>query len=420
MCHNETPIFSGHPFPVWRFHFGIHLRFPNERSEILSLQIDQGRRVLPPNYVSLFFSHRGTFTQIAILEAIYNLTTLVGEIPTGYIGDRVGRRNSLLVGTTLISFTLVGIGLSSSFQALAVLYVCWSAGYNFRSGSEDAWLYDTLTDGRSEDAFANVRGRGESIALAIGAAAAITGGYLGSIDLSYPWFVASAMTAVGVLVLLTVDESETYERTDTDDLSLRRTILIVRQTPHSATFGVRAVLLRPLRGSDIPRVRVPAADLRDGRARPRGVAVTREIPSRMVLRNVQSLRCGTELLHWCDSGSSRASNVVSVAPLHRRRRADRDVFRSGARASDVPTDSGTFGRDAVVRRTVHQRPNRDDGARDRTQRDGDGEWSRRRSVSTRERDPLRRRFATVRARCGWWCARRWCNRVLLWEAPIER
>jgi len=23
---------------------------------------------------------------------------------------------------------------------------------------------------------------------------------------------------------------------------------------------------------------------------------------------------------------------------------------------------------------------------------------------------LRRRFATVRARCGWWCARRWCNR----------
>jgi len=180
----------------------------------------------------LFFSRTGgsLFTQIAILEAIYNLTTLVGEIPTGYIGDRVGRRNSLLVGTTLISFTLVGIGLSSSFQALAVLYVCWSAGYNFRSGSEDAWLYDTLTDGRSEDAFANVRGRGESIALAIGAAAAITGGYLGSIDLSYPWFVASAMTAVGVLVLLTVDESETYERTDTDDLSLRRTILIVRQT----------------------------------------------------------------------------------------------------------------------------------------------------------------------------------------------
>ena len=159
----------------------------------------------------LFFLAQGlNFTQIAILDVIYNLTTLLGEIPTGYIGDRVGRRNSLLTGTAIISLTLLGIGLSSSFWALAALYVCWSMGYNFRSGSEDAWLYDTLTDDISEDEFAHVRGRGESVALAIGAGAAIFGGYLGSIDLSYPWFVAAAVTAVGVFVLLTIDESEAY------------------------------------------------------------------------------------------------------------------------------------------------------------------------------------------------------------------
>ena len=179
----------------------------------------------------LFFLAQGlNFTQIAILEAIYNLTTLLGEIPTGYIGDRVGRRNSLLTGTALISVTLLGIGLSSSFWALAALYVCWSMGYNFRSGSEDAWLYDTLTDDLSEDEFAHVRGRGESVALAIGAGAAIVGGYLGSIDLSYPWFVAAGVTVTGVGVLLTIDEPATYERTDTTKLSFRRTLSIIRRT----------------------------------------------------------------------------------------------------------------------------------------------------------------------------------------------
>jgi len=178
----------------------------------------------------LFFLAQGlNFTQIAILEAIYNLTTLLGEIPTGYIGDRVGRRNSLLIGTVTIAVTLFGIGLSESFLALAVLYVCWSAGYNFRSGSEDAWLYDTLTDDLSEDEFAHVRGRGESAALAVGAGAAIVGGYLGSIDLSYPWFVAAAVTGFGAVVLLTLDEPETYKKTDTDDLSFRRTVGIVKQ-----------------------------------------------------------------------------------------------------------------------------------------------------------------------------------------------
>jgi MFS family permease len=128
----------------------------------------------------LFFLAQGlSFTEIALLEAIYNLTTVLGEIPTGYVGDRVGRRNSLILGTALIAVTLVGIGLSSSFLPLAGLYVCWSMGYNFRSGSEDAWLYDTLTDELSEDEFADVRGRGESAALAVGAVAAILGGYLG-------------------------------------------------------------------------------------------------------------------------------------------------------------------------------------------------------------------------------------------------
>ena len=179
----------------------------------------------------LFFLAQGlSFTQIAVLEVVYNLTTLLGEIPTGYIGDRVGRRNSLLVGTTLIALTLLGIGLSSTFWALAILYACWSMGYNFRSGSEDAWLYDTLTDDLSEDEFAQVRGRGESVALAIGAGAAIIGGYLGSIDLAYPWFVAAVVTTIGVVVLLTIDEPESYERADTSDLSLRRTLSIVRRT----------------------------------------------------------------------------------------------------------------------------------------------------------------------------------------------
>jgi MFS family permease len=172
----------------------------------------------------LFFLAQGlSFTQIAVLEAIYNLTTVLGEIPTGYLGDRMGRRNSLLFGTALVAATLVGIGLASSFLAFAALYVCWSMGYNFRSGSEDAWLYDTLTDDRSEDEFASVRGRGESVSLAVGAGAAILGG----IDLSYPWFVAAGVTALGVAVLLTVEEPAAYEESGAQRVGLGETLDIV-------------------------------------------------------------------------------------------------------------------------------------------------------------------------------------------------
>jgi len=177
----------------------------------------------------LYFLSLGlSFTQIAVLEALYNLTTVLGEVPTGYVGDRVGRRNSLLVGTVLITAALVGVALANSFLALAVFYVGWSVGYAFRSGSEDAWLYDTLTDNVSEGAFAGVRGRGESVALAVGVIGSVVGGYLGGIDLAFPFFVGAGVTALGVPVLLSMGEPETYRETDSDELGVRRTLGIVR------------------------------------------------------------------------------------------------------------------------------------------------------------------------------------------------
>jgi MFS family permease len=122
----------------------------------------------------LYFLSVGlSFTQIAIMEAAYNLTTVIAEVPTGYVGDLIGRRLSLVVGTAIIAATLVGIAVSETFPALLTLYVLWSVGYAFRSGSEDAWLYDSLVGERE---FAAVRGRGESVALAVGVGGAVAGG----------------------------------------------------------------------------------------------------------------------------------------------------------------------------------------------------------------------------------------------------
>ncbi|WP_225741168.1 MFS transporter [Halorussus halophilus] len=175
-----------------------------------------------------FLSLNLSFAQIAVLEAVYNLATVLGEVPTGYVGDRIGRRNSLVVGTAVITATLVAIGLASSFLVLVALYACWSMGYNFRSGSEDAWLYDTLTDDDAADDFSEIRGRGESVSLLTGVVAAVAGGYLGSLDLAYPFFVAAGVTALGVPILLSLSESGTYEAETPDHLSLGRTLDIVR------------------------------------------------------------------------------------------------------------------------------------------------------------------------------------------------
>lgn len=171
----------------------------------------------------LYFVDAGlSFFQITVLEAAYNVTTVLGEVPTGYLGDRLGRRNGLILGTALISATLFGLAQAETFPAFLALYVCWSLGYTFRSGSEDAWLYDSVTgDGRS---FTEVRGTGESVALASGVVAAVVGGYLGAIDLTLPFLAAAGVTALGALVLLTVDDAGD----DPDHTTLGATLEAIR------------------------------------------------------------------------------------------------------------------------------------------------------------------------------------------------
>ncbi|SHH20803.1 MFS transporter [Halobaculum gomorrense] len=185
----------------------------------------------------LYFLSVGlSFTQIAILEAAYNLTTVVAEVPTGYVGDLIGRRLSLVVGTAIIAGTLAGIAFSTTFPALLALYVLWSVGYAFRSGSEDAWLYDSLVGDRE---FATVRGRGESVALAVGVSGAVAGGWLAGIDLSLPFLVAAGVTAVGALVLLTVDDAGGTPEFDP-------------LTPRAALEAVRAAVRDPRLRSFLP------------------------------------------------------------------------------------------------------------------------------------------------------------------------
>ncbi|SIR55634.1 Predicted arabinose efflux permease, MFS family [Haladaptatus litoreus] len=225
----------------------------------------------------LYFLSLGVdFTAIALLEGIYNVTTVLGEIPTGYVGDRIGRRNSLLVGTTIITVTLVGIGFTETFFELAVLYACWSMGYNFRSGSDDAWLYDTLADELSEDQFVHIRGRGQSVALLVGVVGSVAGGYLGNIDLSYPFLVAAVVSGAGIPILLSWEEPASYEENDADELGLREAVGVVGETlshPKLRSFVVYYFVLfsavsylvfmyvQPVLETVLPKVGVPQGEV---------------------------------------------------------------------------------------------------------------------------------------------------------------
>lgn len=167
---------------------------------------------------TLFLLDRGLdYTAISTLSMLYAVLTVAGEIPTGYVGDRIGRRNSLLVGSGFMTVSILGFAVVESYLGLAVLYVLWTLALVFRSGSGDAWLYDTLEAELNEGRFAHVRGRGQSVKQGVTVVAMLAGGVLFSLDPTYPFLASGILNGAGVVVLLTLPKNRQYVEGRADD-----------------------------------------------------------------------------------------------------------------------------------------------------------------------------------------------------------
>jgi MFS family permease len=164
---------------------------------------------LIPVWVVLLDETRGfTFTQISVLDVAFFLTMLLAEIPTGYLGDRLGRRNALVVSALTIAGSAAAFGLVEAYSSFLVVYIIWGIAQTFRSGNDSAWLYDTLQDAGAADAFSTVRGRGLAVMLGTNAVTAAVGGHLFQMDPSYPFIATGAVNVVSAFVLLSMPESD--------------------------------------------------------------------------------------------------------------------------------------------------------------------------------------------------------------------
>lgn len=154
---------------------------------------------------TIFLLERGlSFTQITLLNSISAAAIVVGEVPTGYVADRIGHRNSMIISSVMYVASVGGFALAHSFLGFVVLWILWSLANTFNSGSADAWLYETLKARLDEEEYTRVRGRGASANQWFSAATMLTAGWLFSINPILPFVAGGLLNALGIPVLLSI------------------------------------------------------------------------------------------------------------------------------------------------------------------------------------------------------------------------
>jgi MFS family permease len=112
----------------------------------------------------LFYQENGLDLQdVFIVQAFFSVCIIVFEVPSGYFADRLGRRQSMLIGTISAAIGFGIYAFSDTLPEILCAQFFIAIGGSFISGSDTALLYDTLIELKQADQYQRIAGRLGSI-----------------------------------------------------------------------------------------------------------------------------------------------------------------------------------------------------------------------------------------------------------------
>ena len=154
-----------------------------------------------------FYQDNGlTFSQITILKAIYSISIVILEIPSGYLADVLGRKKTLIIGSILGFIGFFTYSISYGIIGFLIAEIILGFGQSLISGADSAMLYDTLDDLGRKDEYTKYEGRVISIGNLSETLAGIAGGVLIGISLRFPYIVQTGVAFIAIPASLTLIE----------------------------------------------------------------------------------------------------------------------------------------------------------------------------------------------------------------------
>ena len=95
-------------------------------------------------WAALLAARDFSLTQIGLAEAVFHLTSLLFEVPSGVIADVFGRKRCMIASQCMSAMASVAMMLSGSIGGVCIAMALSALGYNFASGARETLAYESL------------------------------------------------------------------------------------------------------------------------------------------------------------------------------------------------------------------------------------------------------------------------------------
>ncbi|PJA15811.1 hypothetical protein CO112_03460 [Candidatus Dojkabacteria bacterium CG_4_9_14_3_um_filter_150_Dojkabacteria_WS6_41_13] len=168
----------------------------------------------------LYYLKFGGFSVVGLLEVVMIVSTIIFEIPTGAIGDLLGKKKTLIIACFLAGVAQIWTGVSPSILHLVLALVLLNFGGALRSGTFEAMIYDSLKDEGKEKQYMRVVSNMGAVRLATLAVVSLVGGIMYKYGNGLPYIV----NGITFLIAAVVASFLTEPRIDSEKFNLRNYI----------------------------------------------------------------------------------------------------------------------------------------------------------------------------------------------------
>lgn len=162
-----------------------------------------------------YYSRFGGYKAVGILEATMAITSILAEIPTGAIGDLIGKKKAILIAFILEASTQVWMGVAPNLTHMILSLVVMNIGGALFSGTYEALIYDTLKEVNQTQRYKRILGNTKTIVLIVWSICGVASGFLYEISPGLPFILTGIVQSFGIVatIFLTEPKMDTQQFT---------------------------------------------------------------------------------------------------------------------------------------------------------------------------------------------------------------
>lgn len=191
----------------------------------------------------IMFGERGAVSAagVGVLLAVWMIVTVLAEVPTGVIADKMSKKWSLVLGHVMQLATFAVWLAVPSFTGYMIGFIIWGVGEAFLSGSFQAYLYESLDDGNKQ-VFGKIYSRSRAFRMFAYMAAYFAAFLVGP---HYPLLLVLSIAISAVSIGITLGLPETRKRVDVEmpPKVMASALHAIRRSPGLWQIVVLAVLI---------------------------------------------------------------------------------------------------------------------------------------------------------------------------------